>query len=151
MENLFSPLTVAEYFAGIGLVRMGLQPHGWRIVFANDISEKKYEMYKAFFPNAGAHYIIDDIFNVDPVTVPSTTLATCSFPCIDLSLAGNMNGMIGGDHSSAFWGFIRILEAQGNSTPPLVFVENIPGWLYSNMRNGHFRVTVQERGDETRK
>ena len=22
------PLTVAEYFAGIGLVRMGLQPHG---------------------------------------------------------------------------------------------------------------------------
>lgn len=52
MEYRFSPLTTAEYFAGIGLVRMGLQPSGWQVVFANDISEKKYEMYKTFFPDA---------------------------------------------------------------------------------------------------
>lgn len=44
MEHLFSPLTVAEYFAGIGLVRMGLQPFGWQVTFANDISAKKYEI-----------------------------------------------------------------------------------------------------------
>jgi DNA (cytosine-5)-methyltransferase 1 len=142
MEHPFSPLTVAEYFAGIGLVRMGLQPHGWRVVFANDISEKKYEMYEAFFPDAGAHYVIGDIFDVDPISVPPATLATCSFPCIDLSLAGNMNGMIDGDHSSAFWGFIQILKAQGESAPPLVLVENVPGWLYSN-QGMDFRVTVQ--------
>jgi len=29
---------VAEYFAGIGLVRMGIQPYDWQVVFANDIS-----------------------------------------------------------------------------------------------------------------
>lgn len=121
---------------------MGLQPHGWQVVYANDISEKKYEMYRAFFPDAAAHYKVGDIFEIDPAHVPHATLATCSFPCIDLSLAGNMNGMMSGDHSSAFWGFIRILKAQGESAPPLVLVENVPGWLYSN-KGQDFRVTVQ--------
>ncbi len=142
IEYISLPLTVAEYFAGIGLVRMGLQPHGWRVAFANDISEKKYEMYKAFFSDAEAHYVVNDIFEVDPTNVPPTNLATCSFPCIDLSLAGNMNGMINGGHSSAFWGFIKILRAQRESAPPLILIENVPGWLYSN-KGKDFRVTVQ--------
>ncbi|HCM74976.1 MAG TPA: DNA (cytosine-5-)-methyltransferase [Cytophagales bacterium] len=142
MEFTTTQLTVAEYFAGIGLVRMGLQPSGWKVSFANDFSEKKFEMYQDFFPDAKKHYKVDDIFNLNPVEIPTTTLATCSFPCVDLSLAGNMNGIIKGDHSSAFWGFINILKAQGNSAPPLVMVENVPGWLHSN--NGKdFRVTVQ--------
>jgi len=142
MERPSPPPTAAEYFAGIGLVRMGLQPHGWQVVFANDISEKKYELYKAFFPDGEGHYVVGDIFEVSPATVPPTILATCSFPCIDLSLAGNMNGMLSGEHSSAFWGFIRILKSQGESAPPLVLVENVPGWLYSN-KGKDFRVTVQ--------
>lgn len=103
--------TAAEYFAGIGLVRMGLEAANWRIDFATDISEKKYRMYRGFFADAPEHYVIKDIFELDPQSVPSTLLATCSFPCIDLSLAGKMGG-IGGRHSSAFWGFIHILESQ---------------------------------------
>ncbi|HJS20662.1 MAG TPA: DNA cytosine methyltransferase, partial [Anaerolineales bacterium] len=79
-------LTVAEYFAGIGLVRMGLQPFGWKVIFANDFSRKKLEMYQDFFPDANEHYKIDDIFKLDPTEIPSATLATCSFPCVDLSL-----------------------------------------------------------------
>ncbi|MFZ5822695.1 MAG: DNA cytosine methyltransferase [Chloroflexota bacterium] len=142
MEFTTTQLTVAEYFAGIGLVRMGLQPLGWKVIFANDFSAKKFEMYKDFFPNAKEHYKIDDIFKLDPSEIPTTTLATCSFPCIDLSLAGNMNGIMNGNHSSAFWGFISILKAQGNSAPPLIMVENVPGWLYSN-DGKDFRVTVQ--------
>jgi DNA (cytosine-5)-methyltransferase 1 len=134
-------LTVAEYFAGIGLVRMGLQSQGWRVLWANDISEKKLQIYRGFFPDDYEHYEVGDVFDLDPVSIPETTLATCSFPCIDLSLAGNMNGLEG-NHSSAFWGFIRILEAQGYNAPPLVLLENVPGWLYSN--KGHdFRTTIQ--------
>lgn len=136
-----SLLTVAEYFAGIGLVKMGLEPLGWRVVFANDISKKKFEMYETFFPGSADHYVIGDVFDVDPTNVPPTTLATCSFPCIDLSLAGNMNGIVDGKHSSAFWGFVRVLKAQEESRPPLVLVENVPGWLYSN-GGADFRLTV---------
>lgn len=142
MEQSYWPLTIAEYFAGIGLVRMGLQPRGWRVVFANDISRKKQEMYKAFFPDDEAHYLVSDIFDLDPRQVPDATLATCSFPCIDLSLAGNMSGIIDGGHSSAFWGFIKVLKAQGEAAPPIVLVENVPGWLHSN-RGMDFRVTVE--------
>ncbi len=141
MNSQSIPKTVAEYFAGIGLVRMGLEEAGWQVVYANDFSEKKYDMYADFFPDAAQHYVIDDIFNLTLNNVLSTTLATCSFPCIDLSLAGNMNG-IDGDHSSAFWGFIRILQQQGTLSPPLILLENVPGWLYSN-KGADFRVTVQ--------
>ncbi len=141
MNNYSSDLTVAEYFAGIGLVRMGLEPLGWRVVWANDVSPKKYELYRDFFPDAADHYIVGDIFEVDPADVTPTMLATCSFPCIDLSLAGNMNG-IKGEHSSAFWGFVEILKAQGEAAPPLVLLENVPGWLYSN-KGADFRITIQ--------
>lgn len=138
-------LTATEYFAGIGLTKMGIEFCGWQVIFANDISKKKYEMYKAFFPNADNYYIIQDIFRLDFSKVPVSILSTCSFPCIDLSLAGNMNG-INGIHSSAFWGFIQILKAQGGSSSPLILVENVPGWLYSN-KGSDFRITVQSLND----
>lgn len=134
-------LSVAEYFAGIGLVRMGLEASDWQVVFANDFSGKKHQMYKTFFPDAEDHYVVGDIFDLDPSEIPAALLATCSFPCIDLSLAGNMNGLKG-KHSSAFWGFIDVLKTQGESAPPLILVENVPGWLSSNS-GADFRVAVQ--------
>jgi len=139
--------TVAEYFAGIGLVRAGLERCGGKVVWANDISIKKFEIYRSFFPEASEDYVVEDIFHVDPSSVPPTTLATCSFPCINLSVAGKMDG-IHGEHSSAFWGFVRVLEhqKQQDEHPPLVLVENVPGWLYSN-KGKDFRLTVQALND----
>ena len=120
---------------------MGLEPLGWQVVFANDVSEKKYEMYKMFFPNAKDHYLVKDVLKISALDIPPTTLATCSFPCVDLSLAGKMNG-INGKHSSAFWGFIECLKAQRENAPSLVLVENVPGWLCSN-QGADFRLTLR--------
>ncbi len=145
MDTRRACFTVAEYFAGIGLVRMALESCGWSVVFANDIAHKKYEMYRGFFPDAASHYRVCDVFQVDPASVPQTTLATCSFPCVDLSLAGNMSG-ISGKHSSAFWGFVRILKAQGEAAPALLLIENVPGWLCSN-KGADFRIAVQALND----
>lgn len=39
----------AEFFAGIGLMRMGLDMEGWKTVWANDLDEKKWEMYRDNF------------------------------------------------------------------------------------------------------
>lgn len=117
--------TFAEFFAGIGLVRMGLEQAGWRVVFANDIAPQKFQMYRGFFPDADAHYRVGDIFALDARSVPRATLATCSFPCIDLSLAGHMRGLQAGAHSSAFWGFVRVLQAQGADAPPILLLENV--------------------------
>ena len=37
--------TVAEFFAGIGLMRLALQNQGWQVVFANDMAAEKRQMY----------------------------------------------------------------------------------------------------------
>jgi DNA (cytosine-5)-methyltransferase 1 len=140
-ESLYSQLTCAEYFAGIGLVRLGLEQVGWSIVFANDWAHSKFEMYSAHFKDASKHYKVEDIFSICPTDIPNTLLATASFPCIDLSLAGDLEG-IDGRHSSAFWGFTKILGGQVNK-PKLVMLENVSGWLTSNSGQD-FRISIQE-------
>jgi len=47
-EGDYSSLTCADYFPGIGLVRLRLEQAGWSIVFSNDWSHSKYEMYSAY-------------------------------------------------------------------------------------------------------
>ena len=95
--------TFAEFFAGIGLMRLGLEREGWKIAFANDICQEKYEMYAAHFEDADDHFIVEDINKLDAAEVPTVTLATVSFPCNDLSLAGARAGLKG-KQSSAFYG-----------------------------------------------
>lgn len=123
--------TFAEFFAGIGLMRMGLEAAGWTIAFANDIDEDKQAMYDAHFRDASDHFILEDIHKLDARRVPTVTLATASFPCTDLSLAGMRRGL-GGRHSSAYWGFIRILAELEARRPPIVLLENVTGFLTSH-------------------
>ena len=123
--------TFAEFFAGIGLVRKAIEPLGWECAFANDISPKKAEQYERAY--GGAHLIVDDINNLPETQLPpGIDLFTASFPCIDLSLAGNRNG-IDGRHSSAFWPFLRLLRDYSETgTPKAVLLENVVGMLTSN-------------------
>jgi DNA (cytosine-5)-methyltransferase 1 len=123
--------TVAEFFAGIGLMRMGLETQGWSVSFANDIDAEKHAMYAAQFPDADQHFCVGDIHKLAVEHIPTVTLATASFPCNDLSLAGARNGLSGAQ-SSAFWGFIAALSGMGDRKPPLVLLENVPGFLTSH-------------------
>lgn len=123
--------TFAEFFAGIGLMRIGLEQHGWAIRYANDIDQQKYEMYKGHFLDADSHFVLGDIHKINGSTIPSVTLATASFPCNDLSLAGSREGLEG-KQSSAFWGFIKILDEMQNRRPPFVLLENVLGFLNSH-------------------
>jgi DNA (cytosine-5)-methyltransferase 1 len=59
------------------------------------------------------------------------TLATASFPCNDLSLAGSRSGLAG-KQSGAFWGLMTLLEAMTSRRPPLVLLENVTGFLNSH-------------------
>jgi len=123
--------TFAEFFAGIGLMRLGLETQGWSIAYANDIDTQKYEMYKTHFEDADKHYRVADIHKVSSRSIPTVTLATASFPCNDLSLAGARKGL-GGKQSSSFWGFVRILEQMSRRRPPIVLLENVTGFLTSS-------------------
>lgn len=126
--------TVAEFFAGIGLMRLGLEKAGWSTVWANDIDEDKLEIYRGHFPDANEHFVFGDVHKIDASDFPDVTLATASFPCNDLSLAGARKGLAG-THSSAFWGFMKVLDEKGDRRPPIVLLENVPGFLTSNNGN----------------
>ncbi len=125
--------TFAEFFAGIGLMRIGLERAGWHIAFANDIDEDKWQMYREHFGDTG-EFIVDDVHKIDARTVPAVALATASFPCNDLSLAGARKGLAG-EQSSAFWGFIEVLTKMGAKRPPIVLLENVTGFLTSHDGN----------------
>jgi DNA (cytosine-5)-methyltransferase 1 len=129
MSSLTPQKNFAEFFAGIGLMRMGLERAGWGIAFANDIDEDKWQMYRDHFGDTG-EFIIGDIHKLAAYQVPDVALATASFPCNDLSLAGARKGLAG-EQSSAFWGFIDILTKLGHRRPAMVLLENVTGFLTS--------------------
>lgn len=129
--ELLKDKTFAEFFAGIGLMRLGLEQEGWTAAFANDIAHDKLEMYSAHFEETDPCFLLDDIHNLDPNQIPTVTMATASFPCNDLSLAGMRKGL-GGKQSSAYWGFVRILDEMGQRRPPVVVLENVAGFLTSH-------------------
>ena len=124
--------TFAEFFAGIGLVREAIEPLGWKCVFANDIAPRKAKMYGVRF--GLRDFVVDDIRCVKAQALPAEIdLVTASFPCIDLSLAGNRAGLAG-EHSGTIWPFLALLEArhQRGSHPTAVLLENVTGFLSSH-------------------
>lgn len=123
-------MLAAEFFAGIGLVRLGLERAGWSVVFANDIDPQKKEMYEDHF-GPSEYYSCKDVKLVASGELPDVQLATASFPCTDLSLAGGRAGLAG-KQSSAFWSFMDVLDRWGGRKPPLVLLENVPAFMTSH-------------------
>ncbi|RXF75606.1 DNA cytosine methyltransferase [Hansschlegelia zhihuaiae] len=123
--------TFYEFFAGGGMARAGLGP-AWRCLFANDISPKKAEAYRANFGGHDLH--VGDVHDVSAEMLPGRAdLAWGSFPCQDLSLAGSGAGLSGA-RSGAFFGFmgaIAALRREGRA-PKLLALENVCGALTSH-------------------
>jgi len=130
-KDILKDKTVAEFFAGIGLMRVGLEKAGWDVIFANDIDRDKFEMYSGHFGNGNSHILLGDIHNLKPEQIPTVSMATASFPCNDLSLAGMRKGLQG-KQSSSFWEFMRILDEMDSRRPPIVLLENVAGFLTSH-------------------
>ena len=129
--------TYYEFFAGGGMARAGLG-EGWRCVFANDFSQMKAAAYTE---NWGTdHFIRGDVAKISPSHLPGVAdLAWASFPCQDLSLAGDYRGL-GHSQSEAatrsgtfwpFWALMKALKREGRS-PRILVLENVYGTLTAN-------------------
>jgi len=129
--------TYYEFFAGGGMARAGLG-EGWRCTFANDFSQMKAAAYAE---NWGAdHFIREDVAKISPSHLPGVAdLAWASFPCQDLSLAGDCRGL---GHSQSevatrsgtfwsFWALMKALKREGRS-PRILVLENVYGTLTAN-------------------
>ena len=147
MLNQQQQKTVADFFAGIGLVTMGLDRAGWKTIYALDYDEQKEAAYTHQF--GSGHYHRRDVAEINGAHVPNVTLAHASFPCTDLSVAGARGGIHTGE-SSAFWQFARILQemqdTHGDGRPPFVLLENVEGLLTSNDGND-LRLVLQTLND----
>jgi len=125
------PFTSYEFFAGGGMARLGLGS-AWQCVFANDICDKKASAYRDYF--GAAEMKVADVASLTPSDLPGRpNLVWGSFPCQDLSLAGNGAGL-GGERSGAFapfWKLMRSMIRQGRH-PQIIVLENVIGTLTSH-------------------
>jgi DNA (cytosine-5)-methyltransferase 1 len=117
-----------EFFAGGGMARQGLAGY-FDCAFANDFDPMKCATYRRNFP----HEPLDegDIWNLDVRALPEAGLAWASFPCQDLSLAGERRGL-NAPRSGAFWGFWNIIGKLGERAPRTLVIENVSGLLSSH-------------------
>jgi DNA (cytosine-5)-methyltransferase 1 len=120
-----------EFFAGGGMARAGLGGE-WECLFANDIDEKKGASYAT---NWGSSRLkIKDVGKLTTVELPGCAdLAWASFPCQDLSLAGDYVGLRG-ERSGTFWLFWRLMTALAKEerVPSVIVLENVCGALTSH-------------------
>lgn len=116
-------IRVVEAFSGYGsqstsLERVGI-PH--EVVAISEIDKYAIEAYRALHgysaPNLG------DISKIKVEDVPDHDLFTYSFPCQDISLAGNQKGLMAGEtRSGLLWECERIIEAK---LPKYLLMENV--------------------------
>lgn len=121
-----------EFFAGGGMARLGLG-RGWRCTMANDICEKKAAAYRANFPPA-RELLLRDVRLLSTKHLPGEPmLAWASFPCQDLSLAGDRRGLAG-KRSGTFWPFWELMAGMNREgrPVPLIVLENVIGALTSH-------------------
>lgn len=132
--------TVVDFFAGSGLVSAGLS-NNFKTIWANDIDASKAEVYDKNISDC--KILVQDISSVDSNEIPCADMFWASFPCQDLSLAGNYQGL-SGSRSSLVNEFFRILEAKEElNRPSIVILENVYGLITSN--HGHDFLYIHSR------
>lgn len=132
-----------EFFAGSGLVREGLKGL-LEPVWANDNCARKAAVYWA--NHSARRFRLDSIENVHGRELPAAPIAWASFPCQDLSLAGNAAG-IRGARSGLVWEWLRVIDEMPHR-PAVLLAENVLG-LLSGAQGEHYQAlhdALSQRG-----
>ncbi|HCG6983256.1 TPA: DNA cytosine methyltransferase [Vibrio parahaemolyticus] len=132
-----------DFFAGSGLVSEALKGI-FDTVWANDICSKKRDVFVANHTDNVFH--LDSIENVEGINLPEHELSWASFPCQDLSVAGNQNG-INASRSGMVWQWLRVLD-EVKQRPSVVVAENVLGLVTSNGGDNYLALhdALTERG-----
>ncbi|BDM63238.1 DNA (cytosine-5-)-methyltransferase [Shewanella sp. NFH-SH190041] len=127
----------ADFFAGSGLVSEAMRGI-FSTVWANDICEKKSNVFVANHSSDIFH--LGSVEQVDGNDLPNHELSWASFPCQDLSVAGNQNG-INAKRSGMVWQWLRVLD-EVKQRPKVVVAENVVGLITS--KNGENYLALHE-------
>lgn len=131
--KITKPIRLIELFAGIGsqakaLKNLNAEFEHWKVV---EFDEHAIKSYNAVH---GTNFETSDIRTIHAVDLEITEreqycyILTYSFPCQDLSLAGNQKGMKKGTgtRSGLLWEVERILDECGDNLPNILIMENVP-------------------------
>lgn len=131
--KITKPIRLIELFAGIGsqakaLENLGANFEHWKVI---EFDQNAINSYNAVH---GTSFSTSDIRNVHASDLDIIQrnqfcyILTYSFPCQDLSLAGNQKGMQkgSGTRSGLLWEVERILEELGTELPQVLLMENVP-------------------------
>lgn len=122
-----------DFFAGSGLVSHALAPY-FRTAWANDVCPKKAAVF--FANHNGVPLDLCSIAKIHGNRLPWSVLSWASFPCQDLSLAGNGQG-IRARRSGLVWEWLRVMDEMPNR-PSILAAENVVG-LVSAAGGKHYR------------
>lgn len=116
-------IRVFEAFAGYGSQSMALRRLGidFEVVGISEIDKYAIQAYMAVHGDT-ANY--GDISKIDWSSVPDFDFLTYSFPCTDISTAGQQKGLAegSGTRSSLLWGCRKAIEAK---RPKYLLMENV--------------------------
>lgn len=133
-ENM---LRIIEFFAGIGAYHQALKeldiPH--EVVGISEIDENAIKAYQILH---GRTNVLGDIKRVR--RTPDAEMWCYSFPCTDISIAGQMKGMDreSKTQSSLLWEIERLLHA-AEYKPKYLIMENVPT-LVGKRYLEHFKI-----------
>lgn len=115
-------MRVAEFFAGIGGFRLGLERAGHEVAYSCEIDRFARRVYRRRF---GALPTSRDVTRIDPATIPDCDLWCAGSPCQGFSTAGKRTGLE--DARSGL--VLRFLELAEIRKTEWILLENVPGLL----------------------
>jgi DNA (cytosine-5)-methyltransferase 1 len=121
------PLTVAEFFSGIGGTRLAVEQVGFEVVASSEIDKSAIQTYQDNFGDTP----LGDINKINPSKLPDFTVLAASTPCQSFSLQGNRRGL--NDNRGQL--IQRVFDTIDIKKPIVVFIENVKGMASAN--NGH--------------
>lgn len=127
------------------MARAGLGA-SWNCLFANDFDPKKAASYAENWGSEGL--VVGDVGQLTTAQLPGhADLVWASFPCQDLSLAGNGAGLKGARSGTfwPFWNLIGGLKKEGRK-PRAIVLENVCGLLTSR-EGADFAALCEAVGD----
>lgn len=119
--------TVAELFAGGGLMAVGLRAAGYDIIWANDFDKSACAAYRH---NLGDHIVHGDITALDIDSIPDADVIAGGPPCQDYSVAGTGAGEEG-ERGKLVWRYLEIIERK---RPKAFVFENVKGLITKRHR-----------------
>lgn len=123
-------LTVAEFFAGGGLMAVGFKAAGYNIVWANDFdpaqnAKKEQPQVTTYKHNIGSHILQKDVMELTLEEIPNTDIIAGGPPCQDYSVAGSGAGE-DGDKGKLVWTYLDIIKGK---QPKAFMFENVKGLI----------------------